>query len=175
MRFGYRAGMEIREASPTDAANLVAYLKALMAEPGINIPLTPDEVVTVEQERAILEDFERSERALMLVALAEGQLVGELSIKAISPRKSIRHVASLGMSVKAEWRRQGVGRELLAAALEWAPSAGIKRVELWVYARNEPAIKLYESLGFVHEGRRRGFIREGDAYLDDLLMARWLD
>ena len=167
--------MDIREATPTDAANLVAYLKALMAEPGINIPLTPDEVATVEQERAILEDFERSERALMLVALAEGQLVGELSLKAISPRKAIRHVASLGMSVKAGWRRKGVGRELLAAALEWAPTAGIRRVELWVYARNEPAIKLYESLGFTHEGRRKGFIREGDAYLDDLLMARWLE
>jgi L-phenylalanine/L-methionine N-acetyltransferase len=167
--------MEIREATPTDAANLVAYLKALMAEPGINIPLTPDEVATVEQERAILDDFARSERALMLVALAEGQLVGELSLKAISPRKAIRHVASLGMSVKADWRRKGVGRELLSAGLEWAPGAGIKRVELWVYARNDGAIKLYESLGFVHEGRRKGFIREGDAYLDDLLMARWLE
>ena len=167
--------MDIREASPTDAANLVAYLKALMAEPGINIPLTPDEVVTVEQERAILEDFERSERALMLVALADAQLVGELSLKAISPRKAIRHVASLGMSVRADWRRKGVGRELLSAAIDWAPSVGIKRIELWVYARNEGAIKLYESLGFVHEGRRRGFIREGDTYLDDLLMARWLD
>jgi L-phenylalanine/L-methionine N-acetyltransferase len=169
------SGATIREATPTDASTIVAYLKTLVAEPGICIPLTPDEVVTVEHERAILDDFSKSERALMLVALAEGQLVGELSLKAISQRRSISHVASLGMSVHASWRRKGVGRELLGAALEWAPSAGIKRVELYVYARNEPAIKLYESAGFTHEGRRRGFIRENDAYLDDLVMARWLD
>jgi putative acetyltransferase len=118
--------------------------------------------------------FDQSERALMLLALGDGQIVGELSLKAISPRRAIAHVATLGMSVRASWRRKGVGRELLSAALEWAPSAGIKRVELYVYARNEGAIKLYESLGFTHEGRRKGFIREGDAYLDDLVMAKWL-
>ncbi len=167
--------MDIREATPADAGTLVAYLKTLVGEPGICIPLTPEEVVSVEQERAMLDDFSRSERALMLVALAEGQLVGELSLKAISPRRSIAHVATLGMSVKAEWRRRGVGRELLAAAIEWAPSAGIKRIELYVYARNAAAIKLYEQASFTHEGRRRGFIREGDAYLDDLVMSRWLD
>lgn len=167
--------MDIREATPADAANLVAYLKALAAEPGICIPLTPEDVVSVGQEKAMLEDFSQSPRALMLVALAEGQLVGELSLKAISPRRAIAHVGTLGMSVKSDWRRKGVGRELLSAAVEWAPSAGIKRIELYVYARNEPAIKLYEAAGFTHEGRRRGFIREGDAYLDDLVMSRWLD
>jgi putative acetyltransferase len=166
--------MDIREATPTDAANLVAYLKELAAEPGIAIPMTPEDVPSVEQERAVLDMFDQSERALMLLALGDGQIVGELSLKAISPRRAIAHVATLGMSVRASWRRKGVGRELLSAALEWAPSAGIKRVELYVYARNEGAIKLYESLGFTHEGRRKGFIREGDAYLDDLVMAKWL-
>jgi putative acetyltransferase len=167
--------MDIREATPADASSLVAYLKALASEPGICIPLTPADVVSVEHEREILEDFSDSPRALMLVALAEGQLVGELSLKAISPRRAIAHVATLGMSVKADWRRKGVGKELLAAAIDWAPSAGIKRIELYVYARNAPAIALYERAGFTHEGRRKGFIHEGDAYLDDLLMSRWLD
>ncbi|HSD88662.1 MAG TPA: GNAT family N-acetyltransferase, partial [Kofleriaceae bacterium] len=86
--------------------------------------------------------------------------------------RAVRHVATLGMSVKQGWRRKGVGRALLTAALEWAPTAGIKRVELYVYARNAPAIALYEGFGFAIEGRRRNFIREGDAYLDDLVMSR---
>lgn len=164
----------VREATPADAATLVAHLQELAAEPGINIPLAPDEIIGVEQERAVLEDFERSEHAIMLIAQAEGQLVGELSLRTISQRRAVRHVATLGMSVKAAWRRKGVGRELLSAALEWAPTAGIKRIELYVYARNTPAIALYERLGFAIEGTRRGFIREGDAYLDDLVMARIL-
>ena len=59
---------------------------------------------------------------------------------------------------------------LLDAALAWAPSAGIKRIELYVYKRNAPAIALYEACGFQVEGTRRGFIKEGDAYLDDVVM-----
>jgi len=166
--------MDIREATAADATNLVAYLKELVAEPGICIPLTSDEIVTVEQERKIVDDISRSPSAIMLVALADGQIVGELSLKSISPRRAVSHVGTLGMSVKASHRRKGVGRELLEAAVQWAPSAGIKRIELYVYARNTPAIALYERSGFTHEGRRRGFIREGDAYLDDLVMGRWL-
>lgn len=169
------SSITVREATPSDAAALLAHLKALAAEPGINIPLAPDELTTtLEQEKALLADISASERAIMLVAEADGGIVGELSLRAISPRRAVRHVATLGMSVRADWRRKGVGRALLTDALAWAPSAGIKRVELYVYARNAPAIALYEDLGFVVEGRRKGFIREGDAYLDDLVMAKLL-
>jgi putative acetyltransferase len=170
------ASVTIREAKASDAAALIAHLKALVAEPGINIPLGPDEVTTtVDQEKERLEDFEQSSRAILLVAEAPGAgIVGELSVRAISPRRAVKHVATLGMSVKHGWRGKGVGRALMTAALEWAPSAGLSRIELYVYARNEPAIKLYEGFGFVIEGRRKGFIKEGDTYLDDLVMARLL-
>lgn len=164
----------VREATVTDAATLVAHLQELASEPGISLPLAPDEVATVDQERAVLESFSESEHAIMLIAQAEGQLVGELSLRTISTRRAVRHVATLGMSVKAAWRRKGVGKELLSAALEWAPTAGIRRVELYVYARNTPAIALYERFGFSTEGRRKDFIREGDVYVDDLLMAKLL-
>jgi ribosomal protein S18 acetylase RimI-like enzyme len=166
----------IREAKPADAAALLAHLKALVAEPDINIPLSPDEVtMTLEQEKAILADFDASPRAIMLVAEAPGEgIVGELSLKAISSRRAVQHVATLGMSVKHGWRGKGIGRMLMAAALEWAPTAGLRRIELYVYERNEPALELYKSFGFEIEGKRKQFIREGDTYLDDYVMARLL-
>lgn len=165
----------VREAIPSDAAALLAHLKALAAEPGINIPLAADEITTtLEQEKALLADIADSPRAIMLVAEAGGQIVGELSLKAISPRRAVKHVATLGMSVKQDWRGKGVGRALMTDAIAWAPSAGIKRIELYVYVRNAPAIALYERFGFTVEGRRKAFIREGDEYLDDLVMAKLL-
>jgi L-phenylalanine/L-methionine N-acetyltransferase len=164
----------VREATPSDAAALIAHLHELVREPGINIPLTAEEIATVDQEKAILEDFAAAPRAIMLVAIAESAIVGELSLRAISSRRAVMHVATLGMSVKQPWRGKGVGRELINAALEWAPTVGIKRVELYVYARNAPAIALYEKAGFVVEGRRTSFIREGDAYIDDFVMAKIL-
>lgn len=170
------ANVTIREAKISDAAALIAHLKALAAEPGINIPLAPDEVTTsLDQEKARLEDFELSPTAILLVAEAAGEgIVGELSVRSISSRRAVKHVATLGMSVKHGWRGKGVGRALMTAALEWAPTAGIKRIELYVYARNEPAIKLYEGFGFQTEGRRKAFIKEGETFLDDFVMARLL-
>ena len=165
----------VREATVADAAALLAHLKALAAEPGINIPLAPDELTTtLDQEKALLKDMHDSPRAIMLVAEAEGAVVGELSLKAISSRRAVQHVATLGMSVKQAWRGKGVGRALMTDAIEWAPSAGIKRIELYVYCRNEAALALYQKFGFVIEGRRKAFIREGDEYLDDFVMGRVL-
>jgi len=168
------SAIRVRVATPGDAAALVAHLEELAVEPGINIPLAPDEIMTVEQEKSILADFASSPRARMYVAEVDGTLAGELSIRAISPRRAVQHVATLGMSVKQAWRRRGVGRALLEEALAWAPTAGLKRIELYVYARNAAAIQLYEQCGFAIEGKRRAFIREGDDYLDDLVMARIL-
>jgi RimJ/RimL family protein N-acetyltransferase len=165
--------ISVRAAKPSDAAALVAHLKELAAEPGINIPLAPDEVtLTVADEREILEDLEDNDRAAMFVAVGDGAIVGELTVKGISPRRAVKHVATLGMSVKQTWRGRGVGLALMNAAIEWARAAGFTRLELNVYARNAPAIRLYQRCGFAIEGTRKRFIREGDTYLDDLVMAR---
>jgi RimJ/RimL family protein N-acetyltransferase len=37
--------------------------------------------------------------------------------------------------------------------------------------KNEPAIALYEKLGFHREGYRRGHYRRGETYVDAILMA----
>jgi GNAT superfamily N-acetyltransferase len=49
-----------------------------------------------------------------------------------------------GLGVAPEARRHGVGRALMVAVLDAAPPA----VTLEVLEQNEPAIRLYESLGF---------------------------
>lgn len=165
--------MIIRNATRADAAALVALIQEVLREPVVHIPLQPDELdFTPEQERARIEELADSPRARWLVAELDGQLAGELTIKGVSPRRALAHVATLGLSVRAPFRRRGVGRALMTEALAWAPTAGYTRVELQVYARHTAAIALYESCGFEREGVRRRYIREGDTYLDDLVMAR---
>lgn len=45
-------------------------------------------------------------------------------------------------------RRLGVGRALVTAVLQWATEASATTVHLWVTRGNEPALRLYESMGF---------------------------
>lgn len=51
------------------------------------------------------------------------------------------------LAVVPEWQRKGVGRELVAALMDWARKAGFKRLSLQTHSR-EYAKPLYEKFGF---------------------------
>lgn len=60
-------------------------------------------------------------------------------------------IASItNMAVSQPWRRQGLGRKVLAAAemAAWQWPAPPSMFALCVYRSNEPAIRLYESAGY---------------------------
>ncbi len=52
------------------------------------------------------------------------------------------------MWVDPEVRRNGIGRALVEAALEWARQAGAERAELWVPEGNHSAEQLLQLVGF---------------------------
>lgn len=164
--------MVIREARPDDAGQLIAYIQRLIAEPGINIPLTPAEFsLSVEEEREFLAKSAAASNSIFLLAEVDGEIVGQVNCRG-GTRQATRHAVTLGMSVRQEWRGQGVGAALMAEAIAWAKQTGIvSRIELQVYTRNEPAIRLYRKFGFEVEGRRRRVIFQDGEYLDDFVMA----
>ena len=83
---------------------------------------------------------------------------------------AFRHRGALGMGVLAGYRGRGIGKQLMVATLAHARRNGIIRVELEVRADNVRAIKLYERLGFVHEGRKRNGMCFDGTYFDSLTM-----
>jgi RimJ/RimL family protein N-acetyltransferase len=55
-----------------------------------------------------------------------------------------------------------------------ARNAGIEKVELEVFADNVGAVRLCESVGFVHEGLKVRGRKLDEKYQDVKLMALWL-
>ena len=110
---------------------------------------------------------------MSLLACVSDEPVGILGLHTHPDQPRIRHVAMLGMAVRDDWQRRGIGRALVRAAVEMADAwMALTRLELNVYVDNEPAIRLYESFGFQAEGRlRRAALREGK-HVDVLVMAR---
>ena len=79
----------------------------------------------------------------------------------------------MGIGVRDSVRRRGVGTALLRAILELADNwLDLRRLELTVFADNEPAIALYERHGFVREGLMSAYAFRDGSYVDTLLMAR---
>lgn len=65
--------------------------------------------------------------------------------------RAARHADWVGLSclvVAASARRQGLGTVLTIAALRWARADGASRAFLQVEASNDPAVRLYQGLGF---------------------------
>ncbi|HEV6967509.1 MULTISPECIES: GNAT family N-acetyltransferase [Roseateles] len=111
-----------------------------------------------------------------LVALDGGRLVGALTCER-EPRRKVQHTAHLvGMMVAASHRGRGLGRALLAEALDRLQATpGLAQVTLSVTAGNRAAIGLYESQGFERYGRLPDAIRLPDGRrLDKDLMVRRL-
>ena len=67
--------------------------------------------------------------------------------------------------VAQSYRRRGIGRALLAAAVEWGREHDVRKLELHVFPYNEGAIKLYEDFGFEREGYRKGHYQRANALL----------
>jgi RimJ/RimL family protein N-acetyltransferase len=161
----------IRRAEPQDAGDLVRLAAAVGREPGEWL-LTTETWRTIADERRYLKAVRRHGDAAVFVAVDEDddRVVGRLSL-ARDPHPASAHVADLGLMVAETHRRRGIGRSFLAAAVTWAEAAGVRKLELHVFPWNEPAIRLYESFGFEHEGVRRGHYSRDGADVDALLMA----
>ena len=117
---------------------------------------------------------EKPDHLYSLVASVENDLVGSLGLwlDSHSPRR--RHVGGMGMAVHDHWQGQGVGTALLTAALELADNwLNLVRLELKVYTDNEPAIRLYQKVGFKIEGMLEKYAFREGRYVDAYSMARF--
>jgi RimJ/RimL family protein N-acetyltransferase len=166
--------VRIRAAEPGDAPGLVALASAVGSEPEGWL-LADSHWRSVADERRYVRAVRKHPDAALLVAEEQGNtVVGRLSVVR-DPHPSSGHVADLGLMVAASHRRRGIGRSLLAAAEAWARGAGVSKLELHVFPHNEPAIALYEELGYEREGyRRRHYRRPDGSYVDAILMAKQL-
>jgi L-phenylalanine/L-methionine N-acetyltransferase len=160
----------VRPAEPRDAAELKELGDAVAAEPEGWLA-TRNGWRSVTDERRYLRALRRYPHAAVFVAEAEdGRVIGRLSISR-DQHPASRHVADLGLMVDAEYRRRGIGRALLDAAVEWAREAEVRKLELHVFPWNEAAIALYEDFGFIREGHRKNHYYRGEEYVDAILMA----
>ena len=163
----------VRRAEPGDADALVQLGRAVGAEPEGWL-ISVNGWRGAADERRYLRAIRRYPHAAVFVAEdeeEEGELVGRISL-ARDQHPASYHVADLGLMVSASYRRQGIGRALLEAAVGWAREAGVPKLELHVFPWNEPGIKLYEQFGFEREGYRRDHYRRGDGqFADAILMA----
>ncbi len=162
--------LEIRSAKPDDLDGILALHKAAAIVPG-GLARSPEEITTAYVEAAIDAEI------CLVAATAEAGLVGEIHARRQSPALFAHVLGGLTVAVPPDWQGQGVGSQLFAALIARARTLDppILRIELAAGAGNPGAVRLYERLGFRHEGRQIARGRyPGGRLEDDILMGMLL-
>jgi RimJ/RimL family protein N-acetyltransferase len=159
----------ISQVVEPDAQAVLAYLEAVSGETDY-LSFGPGEYgVTPEQQAEIIKSFADPSRGVMLQVRVAGAIAA-LSSLVRSARRRLQHVGELALTVSQEHWGNGLGRALCRATFAEGKRRGVTRVSLCVRADNARAIRLYENLGFLQEGRLVGSFAVGDALYDEFVM-----
>lgn len=96
---------------------------------------------------------------VLLGALLGGELVGMCSLHRNTRNKNAHRASLFGMFVAEEARGHGLGRRLLAEALERARGWGVASVDLSVTSDAHRARRMYEAAGFEVWGTQADALR----------------
>ena len=165
----------IRPVEPEDAPLMLQYMKGMLGETPFLLR-TPEEFdYTAEEEAAVLAGRKNDPRSLMLVAVLEGQIIASADICSHGRKSRVMHRCELGISVRKECWRQGIGSALMERLIAFAGQSGYEQVELTVESKNRRALALYHRFGFTVYGTRPHGMKYPDgSYDNDYLMIRML-
>lgn len=165
----------LRPTAPDDAADMIDYLKQTAAETPFLLR-NPDEVTyTLEAEQEILGRLLADNRAVMMLALVDGEVAGNCSLTGLGDKRRLLHRSSLAIALKKAYWGLGIGTAMIGYLSELAEQIGYEQIELEVVAGNEQALRLYSKCGFTQTGRHLRALKYDDgSYRDELIMSKLL-
>ena len=172
--------MSVRPATAGDLPALFAYLGEQLAENGRDGVLfqpmapTPDGVPPAMRERftaGIATPTGQPGWRRVWIALDEnGQVAGHIDLRG-RPEPASSHRTLLGMGVRRDLRRAGLGTRLVQEALAWARASGFAWVDLEVLSQNHKARALYTGTGFHITAEVPDLYRIGDTPIGAVSMS----
>jgi RimJ/RimL family protein N-acetyltransferase len=110
--------------------------------------------ITDEQKVELVEKAKKEGKEHMVEVW--GNAIGEVHLSLLSHGSTHHRSTEIGIDILPEYQNRGYGSETLNWALDYAfRRAGLHRVQIKAFEWNEGAVRLYEKLGFRHEGRER--------------------
>lgn len=143
------AGYGMTLGSPLDRSLLLQFMATTYAE------LTPDQDQT--HLAVTLDNHLASDTPIWWIwvtteadEVAVEEPVGCIWVgNAVDQRQGDRHAYVLLLYVDPAHRRRGLATVLLQRAHQWAVSRGDRQIALQVFSHNQPALRLYEKLGYI--------------------------
>lgn len=157
--------LEIRLAEESDQRYLIEWL----LQPGVLrwFPLT--DLREIEDAARLWMSY--AKQGAVLTAVWEGIPCGIANLY-LQPYKKLAHQALFAILVDEKYRGKGIGTKLLQELILLAKEKfRLELIHLEVYEGN-PAIRLYERLGFQPYGTQKKFVKDQGRYINKILMQK---
>jgi L-amino acid N-acyltransferase YncA len=135
----------LRDATIDDLPAITQIYNATIPSRMVTADLEP---VTIESRRAWFDAHQQSARPIWVLCDAAGVVRAWLSFDPFHSRPAYSGTAMVAIYVDAPHQRQGLGRQLLRAAIARARAMALHTLLGYIFAHNEPSLRLFESHGF---------------------------
>ena len=165
----------LRSVEPEDAERMIAYMKIMLGETPYLLRAPEEFDYTVEGEAEVLRRRRDDPRALMMLAEIDGDIIATSDVMPMGAKSRTLHRATLGMSVRQDYWRQGIGSAMMERLIAHARQSEFEQIELEVVSTNRRAINLYVKYGFqVYGTRPHGMKYLDGSYANDYMMCKML-
>jgi L-amino acid N-acyltransferase YncA len=137
--------MILRDATEADLPAIVEIYNSIIPGRMVTAELEP---VTVDARRAWFAAHQVPHRPLWVLEAGGGEIAAWLSFDTFLPRAAYDGTVMIALYVAERRRRQGCGRLLLEAAIARAPVLGVHTLLGYIFAHNEPSLRLFAGHGF---------------------------
>jgi RimJ/RimL family protein N-acetyltransferase len=161
----------LRPLVPEDRDKLVELFAHTTAE---DLRFLQDDVTDKELVASWAENL-NYRKVFPLVAVANDRIIGDATLHFGKGPK--RHLAWVRIYLAREFRRRGVGTQMIKSLISVARRAGVEQLIAEIVTAQSQVIHAFEELGFRHEYtfRDQFLAREGEAYDLAILILRLVE
>lgn len=138
------AALTFRHATEQDLPTIVAIYNSVI--PG-RMVTADTEPISVESRRAWYNNHNPQKRPLYIISDGD-TIIGWVSLESFYGRPAYNHTAEVSIYLDEAARGKGYGKEILKTIIDQAPAFGVKSLLGYIFAHNEPSLKLFKSFGF---------------------------
>jgi phosphinothricin acetyltransferase len=134
-----------RDALLADLPKIVAIYNTTIASRLVTADTEP---VSVESRVAWFDAHSSDKRPLWMIENEANETLGWVSFQSFYGRPAYNATVEISIYLDTLQRGKGLGRVVLQHCIGQAPNYNMKTLLGYIFAHNEPSIKLFKSLGF---------------------------
>jgi len=137
--------MKFRDAHINDLPRIVEIYNSTVAGRMVTADTEP---VSVQSRVNWFNDHSSHKRPLWVIENETNKIIGWISFQSFYGRPAYDATAEISIYLDESVRGKGVGKKVLAHAIQSCAALKIKTILGYIFSHNEPSIKLFESFGF---------------------------